>query len=149
MKLKYEIWYYNLVDLRKFYYITLRKFYYVSQELPPLKKERGVITEKDLREQIRDLCKVLGYKFYFSWTSIHSPRGMPDLILVKPPRILFVELKTDKGQVSEYQKEWLDILNECPGCEVYVVRPSDIEEFAKVLQSKDDKIIALMRLRIK
>ncbi len=95
------------------------------------------ITEKDLREQIRDLCKMLGWKFYFSWTSIHSPRGMPDLILAKPPRLIFAELKTDKGQLSEYQKDWIDILSKCPGCEVYLWRPADIEEIARILQSQE------------
>ncbi len=93
-----------------------------------------VITEKDLREQVRDLCKVLGWKFYFTWTSIHSPRGMPDLILVKPPRVIFAELKTDKGEVSTYQQEWLDTLGQCPSCEVYLWRPGDIEEISRILQ---------------
>jgi len=93
-----------------------------------------LITEKQLREQIRDLCKVLGWKFYFTWTSIHSPRGMPDLILCKPPRLLFAELKTEKGAVSSYQQEWLDLLNECGGnVECYVWRPSDVEAIANIL----------------
>lgn len=93
-----------------------------------------MITEKQLREQIRDLCKVLGWKFYFTWTSIHSPRGMPDLILCKPPRLLFAELKTEKGAVSSYQQEWLDLLNECGGnVECYVWRPSDVEAIANIL----------------
>lgn len=93
-----------------------------------------VITEKDLREQVRDLCKVLGWKFYFTWTSIHSPRGMPDLILCRPPRIIFAELKTDKGNVSPHQQEWIDTLSQCPAAEVYVWRPGDIEEIARVLR---------------
>jgi hypothetical protein len=97
-------------------------------------RTRLIITEKDLREQVRDLCKVLGWKFYFSWTSIHSPRGMPDLILVKPPRLIFAELKTEKGEVSAYQQEWLDVLGRCSSCEVYLWRPRDIEDISRILQ---------------
>lgn len=93
-----------------------------------------VITERDLREQVRDLCKVLGWRFYFTWTSIHSPRGMPDLIICRPPRVIFAELKTEKGLVSPPQQEWIDTLSECPGAEVYVWRPGDIEEIAEVLR---------------
>jgi len=92
-------------------------------------------TESQLREQIRDLCKTFGWKFYFTWSSIHSPRGMPDLILCKPPRLVFAELKTEKGKVSPHQQEWIDLLNECGGnVECYVIRPSQIEWFAGVLR---------------
>lgn len=101
-----------------------------------MKKEGVIITEENLREQVRDLCKLFGWKFHFSWTGIHSPRGMPDLILVKPPRIIFAELKTEKGKVSTYQREWLDILDECPGCEIYLWRSGDIEDIARILQGK-------------
>jgi len=40
------------------------------------------VTERDLREWIRDLCKLFGWKFLFVWTSIHSPKGMLDLLLI-------------------------------------------------------------------
>jgi len=94
-----------------------------------------MITEKQLREQVRDLCKVFGWKFYFTWTSIHSPRGMPDLILCKPPRLIFAELKTEKGQLSDKQQEWLDLLDECGGnIERYVWRPGDIENIVEILR---------------
>ena len=99
-----------------------------------MKNPYSEITEKQLREQIRDLCKLMGYDFYFTWSSIHSPRGMPDLILCRPPRLIFAELKKEKGQLSEYQQKWIDSLNKCPGVEVFVVRPSDIEWFAGVLR---------------
>jgi len=91
-------------------------------------------TETELREQIRDLANLFGWKFYFTWTSMHSPRGMPDLILCRQPRLIFAELKTEKGIVSEHQQDWLDLLGECPGIEVYLWRPSDIEEIAEVLR---------------
>ena len=91
------------------------------------------VTETQLREQIRDLCKVIGWEFYFCWTSIHSPRGMPDLILCKPPRLIFAELKREKGIVTEHQQRWLDLLNQCPGVECYIWKPSDLEEIANIL----------------
>jgi hypothetical protein len=95
-------------------------------------------TEKQLREQIRDLCKLMGWKFYFTFTSIHSPRGMPDLILCKPPRLIFAELKTEKGQLSDYQREWIASLIACGGnVECYLWRPSDIENIAKILQGSN------------
>lgn len=97
-------------------------------------------TERELREQVRDLCKVFGWRFYFTWTSIHSPRGMPDLILCRPPRLIFAELKSDKGKITSHQQEWLDLLGECGGnVECYIVRPSDIEKFVGILRGDASK----------
>lgn len=94
-----------------------------------------VVTERDLREQVRDLCKLFGWKLYFSWTSIHSPRGFPDLVLCNPEqkRVIFAELKSEKGKVSTYQQEWLDTLAAC-GAEVYLWRPGDFEGIVEILR---------------
>ena len=91
------------------------------------------VTETDLREQVRDLCKLFGWKMYFSWTSLHSPRGFPDLVLCRPPRIVWAELKSEKGKLTPHQGEWLQALREC-GQEVYVWRPGDIEEIVEILR---------------
>ena len=70
------------------------------------------VTERDLREQVRDLCKLFGWKMYFSWTSIHSPRGFPDLVLANPEqkRVVYIELKSEKGKPTPRQREWLAVL---------------------------------------
>lgn len=93
------------------------------------------VTEADLREQIRDLCKLFGWLMYFSWTSLHSPRGFPDLTLVHPEkkRVIFAELKAEKGKLTPYQEQWLEALREC-GQEVYLWRPHDIDEIVEILR---------------
>ena len=100
------------------------------------------VTEKDLREQVRTLCKLFGWKMYFSWTSIHSPRGFPDLVLANPEqkRVIFAELKSEKGTVTPYQQEWLDELAAC-GQEVYLWRPGDIEEILELLKQETGALI--------
>lgn len=98
---------------------------------------RIVVTERDLREQVRDLANLFGWKMYFSWTSLHSPKGFPDLVLACQvrKRIVYAELKTEKGKVSDSQREWLDELTAC-GQEVYLWKPDDIEEIARILRSR-------------
>ena len=59
--------------------------------------------------------------------------GYPDLTLVKDKRLLFVELKTDKGRVSKEQKEWQEVLKKA-GCECYIWRPKDLIEVQKILR---------------
>lgn len=94
------------------------------------------ITEKDLREQIRDLCKLFGWRFLFVWTSIHSPKGMLDLLLINKAkrRVLFAELKSETGKMTIEQQEIFDELKAC-GQEVYLWRPSQIDEIAEILSS--------------
>ena len=97
------------------------------------------VTEADLREQVRDLAKLFGWKMYFTFNSFHSPRGFPDLVLCRPGGqgrvggVIFAELKRETGQVKPQQEEWLQALRDA-GQTVYVWRPSDIEEIARVLR---------------
>lgn len=110
------------------------------------------LTEKQFEAQVKDLAKIFGWKYYHTWRSIHSPAGFPDCVLVRPPRLIFAELKSEKGSVSEKQQEWLDILKACQERpkdfaleyaekrgyvlipEVYIWRPDDIEEIVECLR---------------
>ena len=51
-------------------------------------------------------------------------------------RVLFVELKTESGRVSEEQRGWLEALASCPGLECHVWRPSDWDEIERTLRRK-------------
>lgn len=92
------------------------------------------ITEKVFTQQIADLSKMLGYKYYHPWLSIHSPRGFPDICLVKGERLIFAELKREQGELSPHQVEWLEVLKATGKAEVYVWRPSQLEEIVNILR---------------
>lgn len=94
----------------------------------------GKITEKELRQSLVRAARGFGWRCYFSWTSIHSPAGFPDLCMTKPPRVIFAELKTDTGKVSPHQEAWLADLRAC-GAEVYLWRPADIDAAYRILMS--------------
>jgi hypothetical protein len=51
--------------------------------------------------------------------------GWPDLVLVRPPRIIFAELKSETGELRQRQAEWLDVLRLLPQVEVRLWRPAD------------------------
>lgn len=61
-------------------------------------------------------------------------KGFPDLVLVKD-RVLFRELKTDRGRLSEAQHEWMAVL-EGAGADVDVWRPSDWARIERTLTGK-------------
>ena len=98
-----------------------------SDQLPAMK-------EKAFMKQVVELAKRLHWETYHPWLSVYSAAGWPDLALVKPPRLILAELKSAKGKVSAAQQKWLDLLRQCPGVEVYVWRPDDLDQIAEVLQ---------------
>ena len=59
-------------------------------------------------------------------------KGFPDLVLVRE-RVLFVELKTDKGRLTRHQQAWLDRLA-AAGQATRVWRPSDWDEVEATLK---------------
>jgi len=84
-----------------------------------------VWTEKQFESQIKDLAKRFGWKYYHTWRSIHSPAGFPDCVFARE-RVVYAELKSETGQPSAEQYEWLEALAEA-GQEVYLWRPDDME----------------------
>jgi len=105
-------------------------------------------TEADLREQIRTLCELYGWKMYFTWNSKNSPSGFPDLVLAHSDarghspgsrgRLIFAELKQDGKVPTPAQQDWLDCLAAC-GQECYVWHPDDITEIARLLQPRGNR----------
>lgn len=89
--------------------------------------------------------KVINYALFKGWRMYHPPdnvpskrgkvqrvtAGYPDLTLVRE-RVLFAELKSEKGRVKPEQREWHDALRDA-GAEVYIWRPSDWEHIEVVL----------------
>lgn len=92
------------------------------------------MTEKEWSAQVADLCRMLGYRRYHTFRSDRSPAGFPDETLVRD-RIVFLELKTEKGKLSPAQRDWLTALIRADG-EAYVVRPSQLQLLAAALASR-------------
>lgn len=89
--------------------------------------DNGVLhqSERDFQRAVVDLATASRWTLcYHTLNSRGSASGFPDLVLVRVPELIFAELKTDKGRVSDAQHEWLRSLEAC-GVETYVWRPSD------------------------
>lgn len=106
------------------------------------------MTERELQDAIVECAVGLGWLVHHDrpsmtrrgrWlTAVQGHPGFPDLVLVRPPRVLFVELKSGAGEISQWQQEWLSALADCLGVETYVWRPCDwhMGEVERVLRKE-------------
>lgn len=123
--------------------------------LEPLTAERAARSVSDFTQTEREFqASVLTYARMMGWKAFHdnatnAPRrcsgcgstralprnapGMPDLILIRRPRIVWAELKSERGRLSDDQKAWIEELR-ASGQAVYVWRPSSWQEVERVLR---------------
>ena len=85
------------------------------------------MTEAQLKERVLTLAHAAGWRIY------HRPAryqrngggsGYPDLTLARHGQVIWIELKADKGVMSDAQVAWSDALGEA---RCHVIRSEDIE----------------------
>jgi hypothetical protein len=93
------------------------------------------MTEKQWTVEVARLAKDFGWLRYHTHRSDFSPAGFPDECLVRPPRLIFAELKSDNphSKLGPEQERWREQLQEVPGVEWYLWRPSDVDEVIRLL----------------
>ncbi len=97
---------------------------------------KAAVSEKQFQAQILQLARLAGWRCYHTHDSRCSAPGFPDLVLVRKPVILFVELKSESGKLRPEQREWLELLGRCGRVEARLWRPSDFEEIEKTLTKR-------------
>lgn len=94
----------------------------------------AVVPEKEFQRQVVDLAELRRWLVWHDNDSRRNAAGLPDLLLLRPPRLVFVELKAARGRISPQQKSWLESLGQCPGIETFVWRPEDWPEIERILR---------------
>src|SRR5262252_8349183 len=75
----------------------------------------GDESEAHFMNRIRRRAKLLGWEDFHQQDSMGTRAGLPDLILVRPPRVIFAELKSEHGRLTRAQRHTLANLMGCPG----------------------------------
>lgn len=106
------------------------------------------ITEAQWQYQVEQLALTYG------WRVFHAPdnrpvtarsgrryvqsvkAGFPDLVLVRGPRLIFAELKSQTGRVAREQADWLTDLARA-SAETYLWRPADLNDVLATLSRKE------------
>lgn len=89
-------------------------------------------SEERFDAEFQKLFRSCGWLGYHTWMSIRSKPGFPDWVLVRE-RVVFVELKKQKGKESDVQKAWRRALIDAKA-EAYLFRPAQWEEIVEVLK---------------
>jgi hypothetical protein len=70
------------------------------------------MTEAALQQAVIDLARWCGYLHWHDNDSRRNLRGFPDLVLIHRTngRLIFAELKSEKGRIRPEQQVWLETL---------------------------------------
>lgn len=103
------------------------------------------ITEREFQGQVVELAGICGWQVLHvrrsigtrggkaGWQTTTSISGWPDLFMWKPGRVLAVELKREKGRLTEEQADVIrSLIDAGVPCEVW--RPSDWDRIKEALR---------------
>lgn len=67
------------------------------------------ISEEDFSQQVVDYARLKSWKVarWPTWRPTGTYPGVPDLVCAKEGRVVFLELKAARGELSEAQREWI------------------------------------------
>jgi len=95
--------------------------------------------EEGFQRRVLEYARWMGWTLrYHTFDSRKSAPGFPDLVLVRAPRVVFMECKTDRApaELPPHQKLWAFELLRCPGVEFYLVRPRNWQEIERILSRR-------------
>ena len=102
-------------------------------------------TEADLQDSVIELAMWTGWMVYHTRRSDNSEPGFTDLVMVRPPIVIFAEVKTQSGRLTKGrmnkagkrllpgQADWRRALMACPGVIYRLWRPSDWDDIEQLL----------------
>jgi Holliday junction resolvase len=99
--------------------------------------------EREFATQVEHLLELFGWLWKHDepavrqsgkWaTSFRGARGFPDYVATRDGRLVFAEIKNEKGRLTTEQVQWLTRLGNTTA-EVYTWRPNDLETVKEVLR---------------
>lgn len=99
----------------------------------------AIVTEAQFQKAVMGAADTFGWLAYHDVDSRRNRAGFPDLVLARweragpGARVIFAELKTERGKLRPEQRRWADVLG-CSRAEYYVWRPSDWDTVLDILR---------------
>lgn len=91
-----------------------------------------MLNEEQWQGLVTQYARLHGWQVFHHLDSRGTEAGWPDLVLIRPPELVIVELKSERGKVTAAQQSTIDALGVC-GIETGVWRPgNEAEVFARL-----------------
>lgn len=97
------------------------------------------MTEREWQAKVVTYCQWLHLRYYHTFDSRRSVAGFPDLVIVGPDVVLYAELKSDKGRLTNAQMDWIASLQHADQL-AYVWRPRDWDAVQVALRTVSGKL---------
>jgi hypothetical protein len=97
------------------------------------------LTEKALMAMVKQLAVLAGWRVFHNFDARRSDPGFPDLVMIRGPRLLAVELKVGRGKPTVAQLAWLADFSRVPGASSHLWTPSDWPEIEAVLTREESR----------
>ena len=103
---------------------------------------KSTLSETDFQNTIIEVAELHRWLVYHTHDSRRSAPGFPDLTMVRDGMLIFAELKTEKGKLTEDQAQWIAELDNVRlrtgATRVFLWRPSDWKEIEEVLRREPE-----------
>lgn len=94
------------------------------------------VTEEDLQRTVVEMAEHLGWVTWHDNDARKNDAGFPDLVCVHPSHgVLWLELKTNDGEVTPIQRFWLELLQQA-GQSAHVIRPTSVDLLERLLHGE-------------
>jgi hypothetical protein len=116
-------------------------FRLIGEEPPalPVRPRPRKHEEADFQRQVQEMSRLHGWLDWHVLKSKGMRAGFPDLLLIRPPKLIWVELKSAKGKLTQAQAEMHEMLRDC-GHTVFVWfdTPETWNEIEEILKKGRD-----------
>lgn len=102
--------------------------------MPRRPRPGGAMNERNYQDTVVELLHVFGYAVDHTYPlqtkhgfyrTPSTMKGKPDLTALRPPRVLAIEIKTDRGRATTEQVACLTVWSEIPCARAWLLRPRD------------------------
>lgn len=91
------------------------------------------VTEAQYMQQIKDAARALNWRTFHCFNSRRSDKGFPDLLLIRGPNLLTLEVKSERGRVTAEQADWIAAFKQVKYVDAAIARPPNWDEILDVL----------------